>query len=334
MPYNPISVNQARHGVAGLFLFGSSTPPVLHRVSPLLSFRQRSQAGTSSLPWVLPRPAPLRSASGLPLCLPFPLGGTTGLPPLPRAPSEHRGADQVSAFAPVARLPPCCAVSGSRPLCAAHFLSQDPAGADTPRAIRMVFPLVGTTPVSFNRPGLPATQGKKKAASEDAAFCVQTGLITSQPERQPEQPLPSSRLSWPSWPSWPSWRPASSLPSSLRQQEQPEQQPERLPSSARWRKQHRRRQRQREQQQSRKQLFSLQHLQGIFCINLFSRERATTNKKRQPSQQQTVTHQREQASRTPPLFPTPYRPPTAANEASNPRGPLEAIQQTAGLLPC
>jgi len=29
-------------------------------------------------------------------------------------------------------------------------------------AIRIVFPLVGATTVSFNRPGLPATRGKQK----------------------------------------------------------------------------------------------------------------------------------------------------------------------------
>lgn len=63
-----------------------------------------------------------------------------------------------------ARSPTRKAVSGSLALCAAHFLSlpSDPAVADNALAIRIVFPLVGATPVSFNRPGLPATLGKQK----------------------------------------------------------------------------------------------------------------------------------------------------------------------------
>jgi hypothetical protein len=63
-----------------------------------------------------------------------------------------------------ARLPTRSAESGSLALCAVHFLSlpSDPAVASNALAIRIVFPLVGVTPVSFNRPGLPASLGKQK----------------------------------------------------------------------------------------------------------------------------------------------------------------------------
>jgi hypothetical protein len=63
-----------------------------------------------------------------------------------------------------ARSPTREAVSGSLALCAVHFLSlpSDPAVTSNALAIRIVFPLVGATPVSFNRPGLPATLGKQK----------------------------------------------------------------------------------------------------------------------------------------------------------------------------
>ena len=87
-----------------------------------------------------------------------------------------------------ARLPPCRAESGSLALCAAHFLSlpSDPVVAADALAIRIVFPLVGATPVSFNRPGLPATLGKlkRKAArlsgfpfSADFAICTKRRFI-------------------------------------------------------------------------------------------------------------------------------------------------------------
>ena len=62
----------------------------------------------------------------------------------------------------LARLPTRCAESGSLTLCAVHFLSlpSDPAVTSNALAIRIDFPLVGATSVSFNRPGLPATLGK------------------------------------------------------------------------------------------------------------------------------------------------------------------------------
>ena len=63
-----------------------------------------------------------------------------------------------------ARLPIRNAESGSLPLCAAHFLSlpSDPTVTSDALAIRIVFPLVGATPVSFNRPGSPAMPGKRR----------------------------------------------------------------------------------------------------------------------------------------------------------------------------
>ena len=64
----------------------------------------------------------------------------------------------------LARLPTRSAESGSLALCAVHFLSlpSDPAVTSNALAIRIVFPLIGVTPVSFNRPGLPATLGEPK----------------------------------------------------------------------------------------------------------------------------------------------------------------------------
>jgi len=69
----------------------------------------------------------------------------------------------------LARLPTRYAESGSLSLCAVHFLSlpSDPAVTSNALAIRIDFPLVGATPVSFNRPGLPATLGKPKTGATD-----------------------------------------------------------------------------------------------------------------------------------------------------------------------
>ena len=66
----------------------------------------------------------------------------------------------------LARLPTRYAESGLLSLCAVHFLSlpSDPAVTSNALAIRIDFPLVGATSVSFNRPGLPATLGKPKKA--------------------------------------------------------------------------------------------------------------------------------------------------------------------------
>ncbi|MDY0270674.1 MAG: hypothetical protein RBR25_16500, partial [Trichloromonas sp.] len=53
-------------------------------------------------------------------------------------------------------------------------LPSDPAVTSNALAIRIVFPLAGVTPVSCNRPGLPATLGKQKTAthySRVAAGC-------------------------------------------------------------------------------------------------------------------------------------------------------------------
>jgi hypothetical protein len=53
-------------------------------------------------------------------------------------------------------------------LCSLFFkvvnMGSDPAVASNALAIRIVFPLIGVTPVSFNEPGLPATLGKPKRA--------------------------------------------------------------------------------------------------------------------------------------------------------------------------
>lgn len=67
-----------------------------------------------------------------------------------------------------ARLPTQTAVSGSLPLCAVNFLllPSDPAEVthDNALAIRIVFPMVWATPVSYNMPGLLTLLGKQKAS--------------------------------------------------------------------------------------------------------------------------------------------------------------------------
>jgi hypothetical protein len=82
-----------------------------------------------------------------------------------------------------ARLPIRNAEAGSLALCAAHFLSlpSDPTVASDALAIRIVFPLVGATPVSFNRPGLPVMPGKQKGGVvfNSANFCCQLDMAIS-----------------------------------------------------------------------------------------------------------------------------------------------------------
>ena len=85
----------------------------------------------------------------------------------------------------LARLPTRYAESGSLSLCAVHFLSlpSDPAVTSNALAIRIDFPLVGATSVSFNRPGLPATLGKPKAnpAFSNAGFVSDLNRLNSRP---------------------------------------------------------------------------------------------------------------------------------------------------------
>jgi hypothetical protein len=119
--------------------------------------------------------APLRSTLSLLLCLTIrkPHGTIQGFPsylglPVNYATLSHStGLTRNRASRYLARLPTREAVTGSLALCAAHFLSlpSDPAVTSNALAIRIVFPLVGATPVSFNRPGLPATLGKPKRHS-------------------------------------------------------------------------------------------------------------------------------------------------------------------------
>jgi hypothetical protein len=75
------------------------------------------------------------------------------------------------------RLPTRTVESGSLALCAVHFLSlpSDPAVASNALAIRIVFPLIGATPASFSRPGLPAPLGKpkNKETSPKGGFLIQ-----------------------------------------------------------------------------------------------------------------------------------------------------------------
>jgi hypothetical protein len=117
---------------------------------------------------------PRRSTSGCPLCLSYPTPDHSGIETMQGFPSylglpvnypilnHATGLTRYWALRYLARLPPRYAESGSLTLCAVHFLSlpSDPAVTSNALAIRIDFPLVGATPVSFNRPGLPATLGK------------------------------------------------------------------------------------------------------------------------------------------------------------------------------
>jgi hypothetical protein len=84
----------------------------------------------------------------------------------------------------LARLPTRSAESGSLTLCAVHFLSlpSDPAVTSNALAIRIVFPLIGVTPVSLNRPGLPATLGKPRKATKDRTLVAIVLCIKELPE--------------------------------------------------------------------------------------------------------------------------------------------------------
>jgi hypothetical protein len=64
----------------------------------------------------------------------------------------------------LARLPLFYAESGLLMLCAIHFLllPSDPIVTNNALAIRIIFPLIGAMPASFNRLGLLASLGKPK----------------------------------------------------------------------------------------------------------------------------------------------------------------------------
>jgi hypothetical protein len=57
-------------------------------------------------------------------------------------------------------------------------LPSDPAVTDNALAIRIVFPLVGAMPVSSNRPGLHASQGKQKKPHQKMRHFFVCHLIT------------------------------------------------------------------------------------------------------------------------------------------------------------
>jgi len=110
------------------------------------------------------------------LCLPYPIPDHSDIETMQGFPSylglpvndpilnHATGLTRYRASRYLARLPTRYAESGSLSLCAVHFLSlpSDPAVTSNALAIRIDFPLVGATSVSFNRPGLPATLGKPK----------------------------------------------------------------------------------------------------------------------------------------------------------------------------
>ena len=144
------------------------------RFSPPVCY-QLSQAGTSSLlrSHLPPHTASFSLESPLGPPYPYrlmPVGTMQGFPsycglPVSCSTLNHvTGLIRYWASRLFARLPSRAAVSGSLALCAAHFLSlpSDPAVASNALAIRIVFPLIGVTPASFSRPGLPAPLGKQK----------------------------------------------------------------------------------------------------------------------------------------------------------------------------
>jgi hypothetical protein len=124
--------------------------------------------------------APLRSTLSLLLSLAIRrLHGTIqgfpsylGLPVNYATLNHSMGLTRYRASRYFARSPTSGAESGSLALCAVHSLSlpSDPAVTSNALAIRIVFPLVGATPVSCNRPGLPATLGKQKRGQRNVSF--------------------------------------------------------------------------------------------------------------------------------------------------------------------
>ena len=149
---------------------------------------------------------PRRSTSGCPLCLPYPIPDHSDIETMQGFPSylglpvnypilnHATGLTRYRASRYLARLPTRYAESGSLSLCAVHFLSlpSDPAVTSNALAIRIDFPLVRATSVSFNRPGLPATLGKPKngADSIESAplqiiFCPDTRYTSHATELRP-----------------------------------------------------------------------------------------------------------------------------------------------------
>ena len=142
---------------------------------------QLSQAGTSSLLRIHlpPRTASVRPRVA-PCAAPYSRPDRSGIETIRGFPSYLRlpandailshttGLIRYRALRYLARLPTRSAESGSLALCAVHFLSlpSDPAVTSNALAIRIVFPLIGVTPVSCNRPGLPAPLGKPKKATQ------------------------------------------------------------------------------------------------------------------------------------------------------------------------
>ena len=142
---------------------------------------QLSQAGTSSLLRSHLPPCTASFDLEFPLESPYPQTARTiqgfpsyfGLPVCYSTLTHATGLTRNRASRYLARSPTREAVSGSLALCAAHFLSlpSDPAVTGNALAIRIVFPLVGATPVSFNRPGLPATLGKQDNKARSRGLC-------------------------------------------------------------------------------------------------------------------------------------------------------------------
>jgi len=158
--------------------FGSPRPPqTRRRVVPVLPSRRlpafigrnfitTTESSATSHRIVWPRVSPCAALFRKPTAG---SRNDTRLPQLPRVPCElphpqsRSGSDQVSGFAlfctlthPPRRIRFACAMCSSLPIA-----SFRPAIAGHALAIRIVFPLVGVTPVSSNRPGLPATLGKQ-----------------------------------------------------------------------------------------------------------------------------------------------------------------------------
>ena len=104
---------------------------------------------------------PVRTMQGFPSYCGLPVSNSTL--------NHITGLTKYRASRYVARLPSRTAETGSLTLCVAHFLSlpSDPAVASNALAIQIVFPLVGVTPASFSRPGLPASLGKQQRGPED-----------------------------------------------------------------------------------------------------------------------------------------------------------------------
>lgn len=141
---------------------------------------QLSLAGTSSLLRVHLPPCTASVRLESPLDVAYLERTIQGFPSYLRLPVNNlilnhlNGSDQVSGFALLCTLthPPGRIRFAYAMCCSPPIASFRPQRCRDALAIRIVFPLIGVTPTSFSRPGLPATLGKhNKGRSKCSGLC-------------------------------------------------------------------------------------------------------------------------------------------------------------------